>query len=245
MWVRPRGSDLNVVLQIFGTRDYDLGWCLPYKQHIEAVCDRIVADGDVPLIIDAGANIGASALWFSLHFPDARVFAIEPDRANVQMLVKNTADRSNITVFHAGLWDRPTSLAILSDEEASWAKRVAEQTGPAAAIQSVTIPELMKKEPRLRPFIVKIDIEGAETAVLRSNTEWIDEVPLVIFEPHDGFWHWLGLWQGTGHSFFAALSRRKREYLFRGENVFAFLHPTPVDGRLAAAADHDAAATAA
>ena len=90
---------------------------------------------------------------------------------------------------------------------------------------SVTVPALLAADPRLRIVIAKIDIEGAESELLRSQTEWIDDVALVVFEQHDNLWHWLGLWQGTGHAFFAALSRRKREYLMRGENVFALLHP--------------------
>lgn len=229
LWIRPQGSDLDVALQIFQTRDYDLSWWTPYKDHIAAVGDRIRTDGDVPLIIDAGANIGASTLWFSLNFPDCRVFAIEPDRANFEMLTRNTADRPNVTPFHSGLWDRPTSLAVVSDDDDSWGRRVAEEAGRNAAIASVTVPELLRKEPRLRPLIVKIDIEGAETAVFRSNTAWVDEIPLLIFEPHDNLWPWLGTWQGTGHAFFSALSRRKREYIFRGENVFAFLHSDPVE----------------
>src|SRR5690606_29753371 len=32
-----------------------------------------------PLIIDCGANIGLSVIYFKRHFPDARVIAFEPD----------------------------------------------------------------------------------------------------------------------------------------------------------------------
>jgi hypothetical protein len=90
------------------------------------------------------------------------------------------------------------------------------------------------RDEKLRLLIAKIDIEGAETKVLQSNTEWIDEVPLVVFEHHDMLWHWLGPWQGSGHSFFSVLSRRKREYLSKGENTFAFLHPHPSPEKTAA-----------
>jgi len=76
-----------------------------------------------------------------------------------------------------------------------------------------------------RAIIAKIDIEGAEVNLLKSDNEWIDDVPLVIFEQHDPLWHWLGPSQVNGHAFFSVLPRRKREYLMREENVFAFLHP--------------------
>jgi len=70
-WIRPKGSDLDVVLQIFSARDYDLSWCMPYKVYIKELCDQILHDGNVPLIIDAGANIGASTLWFAQNFPSS------------------------------------------------------------------------------------------------------------------------------------------------------------------------------
>ena len=224
-WIRPQGSDLDVVLQIFSRQDYDLSWCMPYKLHIEEVCDQIREEGNVPLIIDAGANIGASTVWFATKFPDCQIFAIEPDRENFAVLEKNAESYSNITLFNAGLWDRSTNLSILSEGDDSWGRRVEEKLDSKAIVPSVTVPELLRKHEKTRAIIVKIDIEGAEISLFRSNTDWVDDVPLLIFEPHDNFWHWLGTWQGTGHAFFSALARRRHEYLFHGENVFAFLHP--------------------
>lgn len=228
-WVRPRSSDLDVALQIFLARDYDLSRFQPYKLHILDLCHRICREGNIPLIIDAGANIGASTLWFALNFPDCQVFAVEPDVGNFATLERNSEGHPNIRLFNAGLWDRPTALSPVYENGTGWACRVEEKSCGKARISSVTIPELLAEDERLRPVIVKIDIEGAETEVLRSNNEWVDDVPLLIFEAHDNFWHWLGTWQGTGHAFFSTLVRRKREYLSRGENMFAFLYPEPLE----------------
>lgn len=225
VWMRPNGSDLEVILQIFLDRDYDLGRFHPYKLHILDLCQRIRREGNVPLIIDAGANIGASTLWFAVNFPDCQVFAIEPDPGNFATLKQNAEGHSNIRLFNAGLWDRPTALSSVDEGGTGWGSRVEERPDAKTTLSSVTIPELLAEDKRLRPVIVKIDIEGAETNVLRSNTDWVDDIPLLIFESHDNLWHWLGTWQGTGHAFFSTLVRRKREYLSRGENVFAFLYP--------------------
>lgn len=223
-WMRPEGTDLDVALQIFLTKDYDLGWCEPYKLHLEHHCEAIIAEGNVPLLVDAGANIGASTLWFASNFPTCRVFAIEPEEKNFALLQKNVAHCANVTLFNAALWNTPADLSLTSGDGTGWGCRVEEAFG-GSAVRSVTIPELLASDQRLRPVIAKIDIEGAETALLRDDPEWVHEFPLIIFEQHDNLWHWLGMWQGSGHSFFSVLSRRKREYLFRGENMFAFLHP--------------------
>lgn len=229
LWIRPSGSDAEVIVQIFLDRDYDLGRFQPYKLHILGLCQRIRSEGNVPLIIDAGANIGASTLWFAVNFPDCQVFAVEPDPGNFATLKKNAGEVPNIRLFNAGLWDTPTALSPVDAHGTGWGCRVAERLDGSVQLPSVTVPELLAADERLRPVIVKIDIEGAETDVLRSNNEWVDDVPLLIFESHDNLWHWLGTWQGTGHAFFSTLVRRKREYLSRGENVFAFLYPDAVE----------------
>src|ERR1017187_9470955 len=40
-------------------------------------------------IIDAGANIGFSVLYFLIYFPNAKVICIEPEESNFNLLLKN------------------------------------------------------------------------------------------------------------------------------------------------------------
>lgn len=222
--IRTNTSDLKVLMQIFVEKEYDFSKWLPYRSYIEGACAQIIKEGHTPLIIDAGANIGASSIWFALNFPSCQIFAVEPDADNFAMLKRNVEYFSNVKVFNAGLWDKRTDLSIVNPTQGAWARRV-EENSSAATISSITVPDLLGRDEKLRLLIVKIDIEGGETQLLRSQTEWIDSVPLVVFEAHDNIWKWLGPWQGSGHSFYSVLSRRKREYLSKGENMFAFLHP--------------------
>jgi hypothetical protein len=69
-------------------------------------------------------------------------------------------------------------------------------------------------------MIAKIDIEGGEINLFRSNFEWVNNTPLIIFEPHD----WMMPWQGSSCAIYSALVRTPRDYLGGGENVFAFSH---------------------
>jgi hypothetical protein len=80
--------------------------------------------------------------------------------------------------------------------------------------------DLLAKFAGTVPMIVKIDIEGAEVELFRSNVEWTDLVALIAIEPHD----WLMPWRGTFQAAMSALIRLPRDYLFRGETVFAFAH---------------------
>ena len=49
------------------------------------------------MIVDCGANIGLPALWFALRFHSARIFAVEPEPRNFDILCRNVRDYENIT----------------------------------------------------------------------------------------------------------------------------------------------------
>jgi hypothetical protein len=49
------------------------------------------------LIIDVGANIGATAIYFSLAFPNSKIECYEPSLRNYYYLKKNTEYFDNIT----------------------------------------------------------------------------------------------------------------------------------------------------
>ena len=81
-------GDKGVISQIFENLDYDISnWEQGkklnsyYKNH----------SGDKSfLIIDAGANIGSSAVYFSYIYRNSFIFSIEPNYLNWSILEKNT-----------------------------------------------------------------------------------------------------------------------------------------------------------
>jgi hypothetical protein len=74
---------------------------------------------------------------------------------------------------------------------------------------------------KLKPFIVKIDIEGYENQLFSSNTEWINEFPVLIIELHDGM---LPNSANSGN-FLKEISKLNRDFLFHGENIFSLSNP--------------------
>lgn len=70
------------------------------------------------------------------------------------------------------------------------------------------------------PFIVKVDIEGAEADIFAGNTDWLKNTPLVIIELHD----WLMPKQGTAAGFLQCIAGQPRDFIAMGENVFSIAH---------------------
>src|SRR5690349_948593 len=48
-----------------------------------------ITSNNVKTIVDLGSNIGFSVMHFKSKFPDAHVIAVEPEKTNYDMLVKN------------------------------------------------------------------------------------------------------------------------------------------------------------
>jgi predicted O-methyltransferase YrrM len=65
-------SEVFTLLEVFALDAYEL----PFKKPVRT-------------IVDAGAHIGSSALWFASRYPNARIIAIEPHPATFTFLHEN------------------------------------------------------------------------------------------------------------------------------------------------------------
>jgi FkbM family methyltransferase len=218
IWLRPATSDWYVMEQVFIDQEYSLDRWQSHARAVRARYDDVLAQGRVPIIVDCGAHVGLATLWFARQFPRARILSVEPAKENFELLRRNVSSNPNIMPINAAIWDRETRVDLVNAEEQPWAWAM-RQT-PTGQISTVTVNALLQREPIGVPLLVKIDIEGGEIALFHSNTEWIERTPLVVFELHD----WQGGWRGTGHSVFSRLCMHPRDYMQRGENMFAFSH---------------------
>jgi FkbM family methyltransferase len=193
---------------------------------ISSLCEGEYANikADYPeYIIDAGANIGTSALYFAKEFPHAKIIAIEPEEQNFEFLLKNTAPYKNIICIKAALWGREEKKEIRSRLTGHWGYTISETSEVTESIgqetSCVTIPSLMKKFDIETIDILKMDIEGGEMDVFKTSSDWIDSVKIITIELHDR------ICMGCDRSFY--LSTQDFLYFERnGEKVTAYRdHP--------------------
>jgi FkbM family methyltransferase len=234
VWLREATGDCDVMEQIFVGREYDFSEWTAHHAAIEKAYADCLAKRNVPIIVDCGANIGCASIWFALRYPEAVVYAVEPEPRNFAMLSRNVVDYRNIVPIQAAISDRVARFSLRNPTDAPWVCQTEEDA--QGTIAAVTISDLIAQRPNSMPLIVKVDIAGHEAALFRSNTAWTESTPLVVFKMHD----WLFHWRGTGDTMLRCLTRRRRDYLVRSENIFAFAHPQPV--RAVMAPDDRAAA---
>jgi FkbM family methyltransferase len=212
---RGTGPDRGVIKQIFFKQDYLLER-LARKDEIYAVYEHFISHHHTPMIIDCGANIGASAVWFHNLFPRSHILAIEPDEDNCAYLRRNT-EGIDIDMRCAAISSENGFAQIINQHEGTWAYRT--EIAQHSTLPRLSLSELIKnkKQENYKPFIVKIDIEGAEQDVFSQHSDWIDDVPLLIIELHD----WMLPKAGTARAFLSAIAGRDRDFVSIGENIFS------------------------
>jgi len=209
--IRPRTSDFRVLRQVMVERQYDLS-CFAQDARVQAAYERIVAAGRTPLIIDLGANVGASTLWYARAYPAAHVVAVEPDPSNADLCRQNTAGR-DVEVLTAAAGSTPGFVSVSGDDEEKWAVTTARDDHGSTRICLVN--DIVSEVPNSTLFIVKVDIEGFESDLFSGNTEWVQQAALVIIEPHD----WMVPDAATSRTFQRVFGALDYDLLIRGENV--------------------------
>lgn len=218
VWLRRGTSDRAVIEQIFYTEEFNISTA-PQFAWVRAAYDNALASGETPLIVDCGANIGLTALYYAKHLPAARIVGIEPAADNVALARRNTAHNHLIEIIEAAVYDENRPLEIANPEAEKFAFQVREVAAShAQPVRGVTIPALMQQYGANRLLIVKVDIEGGELPLFRSNIGWIDHTSLLTVETHD----WLFPGQGTSRTLFQALAGRSFEVIHKGEYISFF-----------------------
>jgi FkbM family methyltransferase len=169
-----------------------------------------------PLLIDAGANIGAASLYFNEIYPGMKTIAIEPDKANAALAQHNLASL-DADIVQGALGKKTGTMFINDIDFGPIAYRVGE-TGNKA-VDCHTIPSVLSNvAPGHFPFILKIDIEGGEDIVFSEDTPWLDLFPLVIIELHD----WMLPFKNSSKNFYRNISTLSFDVLCQGENTFCY-----------------------
>jgi FkbM family methyltransferase len=138
-------------------------------------------------IIDAGANIGLSSLFFIRAYPEATIVSIEVDSGNFDVLRHNTRSYSSIKPVKAGLWPKSATLKITDPGLGATGFMVQETTpDDAQGIKAISIRDILKDHNQSIVDILKIDIEGAEKELLTDDYQyWIPKCKVIIIELHD------------------------------------------------------------
>jgi len=134
-----------------------------------------------PLILDCGANIGLSVLYFKEKLPRAKVKAFEADPEIAKILQFNIRNNGvqDVEVVRKALWihNRGVDFGIQGADGGS-----VFFTSNRAKVPSVSLREELSAVQSID--LLKMDIEGAELQVLRDSKDCLHRVRNLFVEYH-------------------------------------------------------------
>jgi FkbM family methyltransferase len=200
--MRRNASDYGTFMEVLVKKDYTIPFDFLPKT-----------------IIDAGGNIGLTAIFFANKFPQAQIITIEPDKNNFAVLSDNISKYENVSGVNKGVWTHACFLNVVDMNQGENGFTVEEAASPGKdSIPSISIHQL--KEEQGWPIIdlLKIDIEGTEKNIFEKNyEEWLPNTKVLFVETHDR------LKQGCSAAVFKAVSQYNFSCMVAGEN-FLFVN---------------------
>jgi FkbM family methyltransferase len=210
-------ADLSVCKQIFERADYDIDW-LPQGKMFRKYYNHLLELKTKPVILDCGANIGASVKYFLGKYPRAQIIAVEPEFENLKILDLNTAGY-DVKIYPGGVFYNDEGLFLTDPGNGEWAYRTTpEGTIRVPTIDMRTLFAVASDSDKVKVCAAKIDIEGAEQYIFADEFDWLDNVAVLMIELHD----WMLPGKATSAGVLSALSKHGFEVIPRGENLLCF-----------------------
>ncbi len=120
-----------------------------------------------PVVIDGGANIGISVLYFKCLYPDCEIHCFEPYDVAYSYLEKNVRDNKfrNVSLHREAIGSEEWRLSLFIPGDNIINASVIE-TGamPSIVVQSISLSAFLQQFDRID--LVKLDVEGAESEII-------------------------------------------------------------------------------
>lgn len=173
IYMRRHTSDINNFLQLYcWERDYSTCFVPPIS-----LAPKV--------ILDLGAYIGLSAIYFKHFAPDAKIICVEPSSDNFRILAKNMQPYEDAHCINAAIWSNHNPVSIVNQLNGDWGNQIGETVD--GDIRAITIQDIVEEYSLDRIDFLKLDIEGTEQRIFTENTEWVELVDSVAVENHDRY----------------------------------------------------------
>ena len=124
---------------------------------------------DPKIIIDLGANIGISTLFFATKYPGGVIHAVEPNPDIYPDLSFNTSGFKNIKIYQVAIAEKNGKIDLYTSKSgASSSTLLRDSSDKHYIVDAITLDNFLKENGIKRVDVLKFDIEGAETVIFRS-----------------------------------------------------------------------------
>lgn len=145
--------------------------------------------GPAPVVVDAGAHVGVASHWFARRYPGALVLAFEANPATFALLRENLAANglaSRVRPFPVAIGPRTGPVTFFATAGDNWGDAAVQQAWhDLATTERLRVPAVSLADLLAEPIdLLKLDIEGIETAALLAAAGGLDRVRRIVLEFH-------------------------------------------------------------
>ena len=169
-------------------------------------------------VIDVGAYIGDSAIWFSIN--GARhVYAIEPFPYVFRMAETNIKlnNIGNVTLINAGIGNMRTKVKILNTISGRY-DSILRESIDGIDIPILTLEDLVNTY-GIEDALLKMDCEGCEKSILYTSIETLRRFKYIIIEYDHGYLDLMNMLKRAGFT----VKKRKRPHI-AGDRITGMLY---------------------
>ena len=169
IYLRPNTSDSQVLLDTF-----------QMKYHISPVT---LKKGSC--VLDLGAYVGYTMVHFAYLYPNSKIFGVELDYDNFQLAKKNLAALTEFCkIINAAVWSKNGTVIYGGDNTCGFSIFKEGSQNNSKKISSKTLDVIMDEFGLDLVDYLKVDIEGAEKAILENPEKWISKIRSMKIEVH-------------------------------------------------------------
>ncbi len=153
-----------------------------YKEIFNSEIYRFDCNTTSPIILDCGANIGMSCIYFKSIYPNATIIAFEPDEHLIEVLNKNITQNNftNVTLHQAAVWIEDGFISF--DSKGSEASHIDNSGSGTNLVKTIKLSNLLQAYDNID--FLKMDIEGAEFEVVKDCVPYLNKVSNFFLEYH-------------------------------------------------------------
>jgi FkbM family methyltransferase len=142
-------------------------------------------------VLDLGANIGLSAIYFARAYPGTCLACVEPGPENLRLLAQNLRLNGVRADIISAAIDVDDGKAVMRRDAKDYGHRIVAMPGNSPAqyfqVDAISIPSILRRLGWDRIELLKIDIEGHEQRLLSEDCDWLHRVDAICLEYHHQF----------------------------------------------------------
>lgn len=149
------------------------------------------SETEEPVIIDVGAYVGLSVLYFKQLFPNCRVLAFEPNPVAVEKLKENIFinEAEDVEIYDSAIWTKDGFKDLYIDNSGLQRYSVGSfkkgaWNGEVVSKKITVKTEDLTKYIKTDIDMLKLDVEGSEHQILKSIAPHLTKIKNIVVEYH-------------------------------------------------------------